>query len=102
VTKLVMTICNFEISPNLRVNYSASPGMSSKITSAQIHQVFFDHQSFSYMFLRSTDSARRPGVNKVWWEYLWGEIWRRGWDSNPRMEVLQTSPLGHLGTAPKL
>jgi integrase/recombinase XerD len=28
------------------------------------------------------------------------EIWRRGWDSNPRMEVLQTSPLGHLGTAP--
>jgi hypothetical protein len=28
------------------------------------------------------------------------ESWRRGWDSNPRMEVLQTSPLGHLGTAP--
>jgi hypothetical protein len=28
------------------------------------------------------------------------ECWRRGWDSNPRMEVLQTSPLGHLGTAP--
>src|SRR6202008_528363 len=28
------------------------------------------------------------------------EGWRRGWDSNPRMEVLQTSPLGHLGTAP--
>src|SRR5579862_230717 len=27
-------------------------------------------------------------------------VWRRGWDSNPRMEVLQTSPLGHLGTAP--
>src|SRR5438270_635187 len=27
-------------------------------------------------------------------------IWRRGWDSNPRMEVLQTSPLGLLGTAP--
>src|SRR6185437_6294789 len=27
--------------------------------------------------------------------------WRRGWDSNPRMEVLQTSPLGHLGTAPE-
>src|SRR5579864_6137074 len=26
--------------------------------------------------------------------------WRRGWDSNPRMEVLQTSPLGLLGTAP--
>src|SRR3981081_2909326 len=30
------------------------------------------------------------------------EAWRRGWDSNPRMEVLQTSPLGHLGTAPFL
>ena len=30
------------------------------------------------------------------------ENWRRGWDSNPRMEVLQTSPLGHLGTAPNL
>ena len=30
------------------------------------------------------------------------EVWRRGWDSNPRMEVLQTSPLGHLGTAPNL
>jgi len=29
-----------------------------------------------------------------------GEIWRRGWDSNPRVEVLQTSPLNHLGTAP--
>jgi integrase/recombinase XerD len=28
------------------------------------------------------------------------KTWRRGWDSNPRMEVLQTSPLGHLGTAP--
>src|SRR6266513_2761792 len=28
--------------------------------------------------------------------------WRRGWDSNPRMEVLQTSPLGRLGTAPFL
>jgi len=28
------------------------------------------------------------------------KIWRRGWESNPRMEVLQTSPLGHLGTAP--
>ena len=28
------------------------------------------------------------------------ENWRRGWDSNPRMEVLQTSPLGRLGTAP--
>ncbi len=26
--------------------------------------------------------------------------WRRGWDLNPRMEVLQTSPLGLLGTAP--
>src|SRR6266481_805730 len=26
--------------------------------------------------------------------------WRRGWDSNPRMMVLQTIPLGHLGTAP--
>ena len=30
-----------------------------------------------------------------------GRIWRRGWESNPRMEVLQTSPLGHLGTAPQ-
>ena len=29
------------------------------------------------------------------------ECWRRGWDLNPRMEVLQTSPLGLLGTAPK-
>ena len=29
------------------------------------------------------------------------ESWRRGWESNPRMEVLQTSPLGHLGTAPR-
>jgi hypothetical protein len=29
------------------------------------------------------------------------ESWRRGWDSNPRMEVLQTSPLGLLGTAPE-
>jgi len=38
--------------------------------------------------LQSTDSKR--------------EAWRRGWDSNPRMEVLQTSPLGHLGTAPNL
>src|SRR2546427_9897014 len=27
--------------------------------------------------------------------------WRRGWDLNPRMEVLQTSPLGLLGTAPR-
>jgi hypothetical protein len=33
---------------------------------------------------------------------LWGFGWRRGWDSNPRMEVLQTSPLGHLGTAPNV
>jgi hypothetical protein len=31
-----------------------------------------------------------------------GKIWRRGWDSNPRMMVLQTIPLGHLGTAPLL
>src|SRR2546421_8978064 len=30
------------------------------------------------------------------------KAWRRGWDSNPRMEVLQTSPLGHLGTAPRI
>src|SRR5579862_5141019 len=29
------------------------------------------------------------------------KLWRRGWDSNPRMEVLQTSPLGLLGTAPE-
>ena len=28
------------------------------------------------------------------------EFWRRGRDSNPRMMVLQTIPLGHLGTAP--
>jgi hypothetical protein len=28
-------------------------------------------------------------------------FWRRGWELNPRMEVLQTSPLGHLGTAPE-
>ncbi len=28
------------------------------------------------------------------------ENWRRGWDLNPRMEVLQTSPLNLLGTAP--
>ncbi len=28
------------------------------------------------------------------------EKWRRGWDSNPRIKVLQTFPLGHLGTAP--
>ena len=28
------------------------------------------------------------------------KCWRRGWESNPRMEVLQTSPLGLLGTAP--
>src|SRR2546426_11153546 len=27
-------------------------------------------------------------------------FWRRGRDSNPRMMVLQTIPLGHLGTAP--
>ena len=26
--------------------------------------------------------------------------WRRGWELNPRIEVLQTSPLGLLGTAP--
>src|SRR5713101_4034880 len=32
----------------------------------------------------------------------WSRDWRRGWDSNPRMEVLQTSPLGLLGTAPLL
>ena len=31
-----------------------------------------------------------------------GKEWRRGWDSNPRMEVLQTSPLGLLGTAPNV
>jgi hypothetical protein len=31
-----------------------------------------------------------------------GTFWRRGWDSNPRMEVLQTSPLGLLGTAPNV
>ncbi len=30
----------------------------------------------------------------------WPQTWRRGWDLNPRMEVLQTSPLGLLGTAP--
>ena len=30
------------------------------------------------------------------------KLWRRGWESNPRMEVLQTSPLGHLGTAPNV
>ena len=29
-----------------------------------------------------------------------GINWRRGRDSNPRMMVLQTIPLGHLGTAP--
>ena len=29
-----------------------------------------------------------------------GKFWRRGWELNPRMEVLQTSPLGLLGTAP--
>jgi hypothetical protein len=29
------------------------------------------------------------------------QIWRRGWDLNPRMEVLQTSPLDLLGTAPQ-
>lgn len=28
------------------------------------------------------------------------ETWRRGWDLNPRVEVLQTSPLNLLGTAP--
>ncbi len=28
-------------------------------------------------------------------------LWRRGWELNPRMEVLQTSPLGLLGTAPE-
>jgi hypothetical protein len=28
------------------------------------------------------------------------ESWRRGWDLNPRVEVLQTSPLDLLGTAP--
>ena len=28
------------------------------------------------------------------------EIWRRGSESNRRMMVLQTIPLGHLGTAP--
>src|SRR6266478_9854863 len=30
----------------------------------------------------------------------WPEIWRRGRESNPRMMVLQTIPLDHLGTAP--
>ena len=30
------------------------------------------------------------------------QIWRRGSDLNRRMEVLQTSPLGLLGTAPEL
>src|SRR6267378_4117465 len=28
------------------------------------------------------------------------ENWRRGWDLNPRVMVLQTIPLDHLGTAP--
>ena len=27
-------------------------------------------------------------------------IWRIGWDSNPRITVLQTAPLSHLGTYP--
>jgi hypothetical protein len=27
-------------------------------------------------------------------------IWRRGWESNPRIVVLQTTALGHLATAP--
>jgi hypothetical protein len=29
-------------------------------------------------------------------------VWRRGSDSNRRVMVLQTIPLGHLGTAPHL
>jgi hypothetical protein len=29
-----------------------------------------------------------------------GNYWRRGWESNPRIVVLQTTALGHLATAP--
>src|SRR5579863_6489091 len=41
---------------------------------------------------------RRPARVKT--VLFFPRFWRRGWDSNPRMEVLQTSPLGLLGTAP--
>src|SRR5579885_3386648 len=44
---------------------------------------------------RTVRRAKRPTIHEI----LRGS-WRRGWDSNPRMEVLQTSPLGQLGTAP--
>src|SRR5438309_3377238 len=42
----------------------------------------------------------RRGCSKEWKTHK--IQWRRGWDSNPRMEVLQTSPLGLLGTAPNV
>src|SRR6202167_5975244 len=41
--------------------------------------------------LRNKGGERRHAERKSW---------RRGWDLNPRVEVLQTSPLNHLGTAP--
>ena len=49
------------------------------------------------------DRVAAPLATRIRFLYLVrGRFWRRGWDSNPRMEVLQTSPLGLLGTAPKL
>lgn len=36
----------------------------------------------------------------VGWYDAERKSWRRGWDLNPRVEVLQTSPLDLLGTAP--
>jgi hypothetical protein len=38
--------------------------------------------------------VRRPNFHEC------GIVWRRGSDSNRRVMVLQTIPLGHLGTAP--
>ena len=38
-------------------------------------------------------------TSKIYIKYIL-LVWRRGWDLNPRMTVLQTAPLDHLGTTP--
>jgi hypothetical protein len=35
----------------------------------------------------------RGGNEVAKWRQAKGEIWRRGWELNPRIKVLQTSPL---------
>ena len=92
----IVSVRSFMIShPHCRSS-ACAPGTTGQIpTSKWVRDPIMHFEAKETRGLRETAQVTCEWKTKL-------KLWRRGSDLNRRMEVLQTSPLGLLGTAPEL